>query len=151
MRKCKKCQEDKSSDQFFKDKGTASGFRNQCKSCENARTVKWRKNNKTEYNAQMAQHRRNYSKELKTQKYGITVEQWQALFDSQSGLCAICKQPETNFDKRHNKLRTLSIDHCHITGKVRGLLCGKCNNALGLFNDDPNLLDAGSHYLKNNQ
>lgn len=71
--------------------------------------------------------------------YGITEEQYQTLWFQQDGKCAICKQPS---DKR------LHIDHCHLSKKVRGLLCGPCNRGLGLFKDNPDLLIAAKDYLE---
>ena len=64
-------------------------------------------------------------KELK-KKYGITLEQYDEMFEAQGGICAICKESDIT-GKR------LSIDHDHETGKVRGLLCGKCNTRIGVL------------------
>lgn len=76
--------------------------------------------------------------------YGITVEDYNRLLGEQRGLCAICMQPET----RPNRER-LCIDHCHKTGKIRGLLCQKCNSALGYMKDDPATLQRAITYLNN--
>lgn len=64
-------------------------------------------------------------------EYGITVEQYNAMEVQQGGVCAICKQPETQ--ERNGVEYRLAVDHCHKTGKVRGLLCFKCNSAMGSF------------------
>ena len=64
-------------------------------------------------------------------EYGITLEQYAEMEAKQGGLCAICKQPETQ-ERKGVKYR-LAVDHCHKTGKVRGLLCFKCNSAMGSF------------------
>jgi hypothetical protein len=56
-------------------------------------------------------------------RYGITLDDYDAMFKKQKGLCMLCGKPEKN--KRH-----LHVDHDHVTGKVRGLLCGVCNRAL---------------------
>ena len=72
--------------------------------------------------------------------YGISVEEYEKLLQKQAGLCAICKTLPTG----HNKL---CIDHNHITLRVRGLLCTKCNFAISLFLDNPELLDAAKAYL----
>jgi hypothetical protein len=73
-------------------------------------------------------------------KYGITLEDYNQMYDLQSGVCKICGQAETN-GKR------IAIDHNHITGKVRGLLCNHCNIGLGKFFDNPQLLQSAINYL----
>lgn len=64
--------------------------------------------------------------------FGITLEEYREMEAAQGGLCAICGQPEPSFDKRTGRRRDLAVDHDHKTGKVRGLLCGHCNRAIGL-------------------
>jgi len=73
-------------------------------------------------------------------QYGISPEEYDRILALQNGVCAICR-------KKPNR-RLLYVDHCHRTGKVRGLLCMKCNSALGLYEDDPNLTEAATAYLR---
>ncbi len=75
-------------------------------------------------------------------KYGLTVEQHQALFEIQGGLCLICNE---SFGKR------VHIDHDHSTGRVRGLLCHTCNVGLGHFKDSSALLRKAAEYLEGHQ
>lgn len=79
--------------------------------------------------------------------YGISEETYISLFKEQNGVCAICKQPETHVHRKTNQVCNLSVDHNHVTGKVRGLLCKKCNMALGLFRDNTVLLENAKKYL----
>ncbi len=72
-------------------------------------------------------------------KYGLTLEQYDKLEKMQKGKCAICRSTELN--------KKLAIDHCHKTGKVRGLLCSNCNNGLGKFKDSKKLLVKALKYL----
>ena len=73
--------------------------------------------------------------------YGITPDQYEVMNNAQNGVCKICKQICPTG-------RRLSVDHSHVTGKIRGLLCMRCNNGLGSFNDNiPNIL-AAVDYLK---
>ena len=65
------------------------------------------------------------------------------LYATQKGLCAICEKPE-----RSRRYKTLSVDHCHDSGKIRGLLCSHCNRALGLFQDNAETLAAALYYLR---
>jgi|TARA_R110000868_G_scaffold26592_4_gene102215 hypothetical protein len=71
--------------------------------------------------------------------YGITVEDYDEMLESQGGGCYICGIGPVG--------RALDIDHDHRTGKVRGLLCSNHNRALGLLGDDPDLLLAAHTYL----
>lgn len=73
---------------------------------------------------------------LKSQ-YGLTLDQWDQMLVRQGGRCDICEEP--TFD--------LTVDHCHATGKVRALLCHKCNRGLGHFDDDPDRMRAAVRYL----
>ena len=69
-------------------------------------------------------------------KYGITLEQYEELFKKQGGVCALCKKPETvRRNKKTDGGERLAVDHCHDTGLVRGLLCFKCNTAIGALGD----------------
>lgn len=80
-------------------------------------------------------------------RYGITQQQFDLLWHQQEGACAICRQPAYTGTGD----RELSIDHDHITGKVRGLLCTHCNTALGMLRDNPHvILRALAYSLKNN-
>lgn len=62
--------------------------------------------------------------------YGITLEEYQQMFESQDGNCAVCGKNQSNFK------RMLAVDHDHSTGEVRGLLCLSCNSVVGLFEND---------------
>lgn len=73
-------------------------------------------------------------------RYGITFEQYQQMLIFQNHKCAICDAP--NDDKY-----TFAVDHCHITGKVRGLLCSHCNTALGQLKDSVDIAIKAASYL----
>lgn len=76
-------------------------------------------------------------------KYGLTDEAYQALLKKQRGGCAIC-----GGQSKHPKKTTLCVDHDHATGRVRGLLCDVCNQAVGLFQDSPKLIRKAALYLE---
>lgn len=67
--------------------------------------------------------------------YGISPEDYIDMHEAQHGLCAICQQPETGLNNTRTSARLLSVDHDHQTQQVRGLLCLKCNHALGCADD----------------
>jgi Recombination endonuclease VII len=74
----------------------------------------------------------------RARRYGLTLADYRALQAQQGNACAICRKVT----------RALCIDHCHVTGRVRGLLCRSCNSALGFYADDPRLLRAALAYLQ---
>lgn len=73
-------------------------------------------------------------------RFGISLDDYHALLDNQGGGCAICGNVDPYF-------KHMAVDHCHDTGKVRGILCCACNRALGGFKDDLNLLQRAISYL----
>lgn len=75
------------------------------------------------------------------ERYGITAEQYWALYEAQGGSCYICQRAT-------GKVRRLSVDHDHATGYVRGLLCRPCNTVVGRFRDDPDSFDRAAGYLR---
>ena len=81
--------------------------------------------------------RDNYYK----RKYGITLDDYNRMFAEQEGRCAICKTHQCATG------RVLAVDHDHVTGKVRGLLCQACNTAIGKLNDDPELIHKAAEYV----
>lgn len=82
-------------------------------------------------------------------KYGIDEEEFWAWWIVQNGKCFICKKNMKQPTKtRGQGLDTCCFDHCHKTGKFRALLCAGCNKGLGLFKDDPKLLENAAKYLR---
>jgi hypothetical protein len=79
--------------------------------------------------------------------YGITVEEYDILLEAQGGVCAICRKPPTMVI-RGDTVARLAVDHDHASGRVRGLLCGSCNQMLGSVDDDPERLAAAIAYLR---
>jgi len=100
-------------------------------------------------------YRANRSRSRNTQlkyKFGITLEEYNCMVQSQGGVCAICEGVnDTRRKGTHNGkdiAKSLAVDHNHKTGKVRGLLCSSCNTSIGGFKDDPVLLKKAIHYLE---
>lgn len=89
--------------------------------------------------------RRNPRKrrEALLRRYGITLERFDEMYRAQGGRCAVCG----GSDSGDSRFDTLHVDHDHETGAVRGLLCGRCNRAIGMMKDDPDRLLAAASYL----
>lgn len=75
-----------------------------------------------------------------TYKINVTIEQYFNLNNKQGGLCRICN--------KDNGSKRLAVDHCHQTGRVRGLLCGKCNSGLGFFKDNIEIISKAINYIE---
>lgn len=75
--------------------------------------------------------------------YGISLSTYNRMFVEQGGVCKICSLPQ-----KSNRNERLAIDHCHETGKVRGLLCDGCNRGIGLLKDDYRILERATSYLR---
>lgn len=82
----------------------------------------------------------------KAKRFGMTYEEVIELFEKQNKSCAICNKEQPLLS--HSGYDTLHIDHCHATGKSRGLLCTHCNTALGKFRDDPVRLRTAADYIE---
>ena len=115
---------------FRKEKNLPYGRRNECKKCNSDRSAKTQRTSKVVRNTNLLK------------KFGITLDDYNLMFTQQKGCCAICEKHQTEFDKR------LAVDHCHKSGKVRGLLCQQCNQALGMFYDNVENLKNAISYLE---
>ena len=116
--------------------------RRPCKSCGKNRAAKFFKTPAGTICTTCQAKKRSASTHARRiqQTYGLTAEQYAALLDHQGGACAICK------GRRPYRLH---VDHCHVTGRVRGLICKRENRLLALVKDDPALLRAMADYLEN--
>jgi len=175
---CFKCKEEKLIEFFYTDIIKKDGLSSYCKECRKLYVEKYYADNKNEYLEHYKKNRdkillqskkyglankekiseyakkyyelykeeyRIYQKKHNIQSYGITMNDYDNMYIEQNGVCAICGKPETRYkgDKQ-----VLSIDHDHVTGKVRGLLCNSCNTAIGLFKDDLGILASAFEYLE---
>lgn len=137
---CSKCNEVKALIEYPLRNDTGR-HRNECKECRNAYNLKlYHTNDKQKEN-----HRKASWKHQIKKNYGLTPDAYYEMLESQEGCCKICN---THIDSINTHV--LYIDHCHITGKVRGLLCQQCNSGLGMFKDDPALLEKAKEYLNEN-
>jgi F420-0:gamma-glutamyl ligase-like protein len=109
-----------------------------CKKCSSAKSKKWAIDNP---NVWERQKRKSHLKK----KYGITIDDYDKMVIQQNNSCAICEG--VLIDSRGFRPH---VDHCHETGKVRGVLCGDCNKALGMFKDSIERIQKAYNYLLKN-
>lgn len=110
------------------------------------RGAAWRKNN--------PKRLREYQVKKRLKEFGLTEETYNSLFDKQNGACAICERPLSNgftaarVDDPPKSSSIARVDHCHVSGKVRGLLCINCNTGIGHLKDSEVLLLSAVRYLR---
>lgn len=129
---CTNCKIEKPNSEFYKVKTKRRGRSYSC-FCKDCRS----KITKSDYNSSKKRRLK-----LVERNFGLNVQQYNQLYEINLFKCAICNIKEEDLDQR------LSIDHNHITGKIRGLLCSKCNSALGLFKDNNDILENAIKYLE---
>lgn len=171
MKICKTCKIEKSDDNFYIDPRYKSGHAPECKSCKVEYRKQWNKIHKESNNLKSRMYdlahpeekrirNKNYYEKNKEKSlaysriysrnktYGITEEIYNTILNKQGGGCAICGLKETAVGKITKRVKPLSVDHDHNTGKIRGLLCEKCNHGLGWFMDNKELLINAVNYLE---
>ena len=133
MKVCSKCNIGKPLDSFHKRSNRPCGVRSICKDCykQYPRELK-----------RSEGYTRNYDLQ---RSYSITTAGYNELLESQGGKCKICGVPQNTLTG-HKK--NLCVDHDHNTGKIRGIICDKCNRGIGLLNDSEETLRAALSYLE---
>lgn len=127
-KRCPRCGESKPMSEFNRDRSTASGKSCYCRPCDYARHK----------DLLGSAYYRRYRKAWELEhRYGLTLDQFHEMIRQQEGKCAICRW-EAN---------PLVVDHDHATGRVRALLCHKCNRLLGFLGNDPGILQDAVNYL----
>jgi len=103
----------------------------------------WKKNNPDKV--------RQYQRTSNLRKnFGLSLDKYEQMLKNQNNLCAICEKPETFIHHQTKEPAKLAVDHCHTTGKVRKLLCKNCNNGLGMFKDNLDVMRQAIKYLEEN-
>lgn len=133
--KCIKCLIDKPEKEMVKDIGKKVGYRKICYNCQNKRLKVYREKNRDRIK------NNSYKYNIKS-RYNLSMNEYENMKKSQNNLCKICngKNKKTTRDR-------LCIDHCHKTGKIRGLICDSCNNGIARFNEDISILKNAIKYL----
>lgn len=132
--------------EFYCQKTGKQGVFARCKQCMREEAREKYKTDPEKEKIKQANYRKNnpLANRLRLLKYryDITKEQYDQLCEKQENRCAICKTSQSDLD------RPLDVDHCHLTGKVRGLLCNKCNQGIGLLKDNVNILKSAINYFE---
>lgn len=126
MKTCSTCKVPKILDDFYKQADGYMGRHASCKDC------------RKEYGKRTYDPIRDREKRLRF-SYGIGIEDYERMLEAQNFRCAICQSLEER----------LHVDHDHVTGKVRGLLCNACNTGIGLLRDSKSILRSAIDYLEN--
>jgi Autographiviridae endonuclease VII len=151
LKTCPECGETKPREEFHKHAGHRDGLRKRCKQCVSNYARRWREANLERISTAAAEYRRANPDKCRVaqrrnglkRNYGLTVDQYDALLTEQQGRCAICggTEPGPNYAR-------FVVDHCHRTGKVRGLLCALCNWGIGYLQDNPEIMTSATVYLR---
>ena len=136
-KQCKSCEEHKPLADYAKRSASKDGLQSKCRPCRSEEQKAYRQSR----DMHLIDRERNLQKE-----FGIGLSDYEEMLAKQNGVCAICKEEETVV--RQGRVQSLSVDHCHETGKIRGLLCNSCNRALGKFKDSIGHLLAAASYLE---
>jgi hypothetical protein len=126
---CPKCEKRLTFGNFYLDRSAKSLLSSWCKECIRLRP-------------------RNRKRAKLRHRYGLELEEYNAMLKEQNNRCAICSKRETQIHRATEKVTQLSVDHDHKTGAIRGLLCSRCNKGLGHFNDEPELVATALEYLQ---
>lgn len=118
---CRDCKENKSIDSFHNSLSYVNGYNAICKIC--------------------------YKYDWMKKKYNLSKEEFDEMFKCQLEMCDIC-ETRLNINASSKEDGCICIDHCHKTGKVRGIVCKRCNTAMGFFKDDIKVMKKAIHYLE---
>jgi hypothetical protein len=173
-KKCGRCKEYKLFSEFGKHRSMTYGLSNYCRicACKSSKISRKKNYNKEDrhnkyilnkdkydesgkkYYHEHKDHKMKYALENRRKikhnnlkKYNISIEDYEEKLDKQNGVCAICECAEEAKTQDNKRIRMLAVDHNHTTGQVRGLLCTKCNTALGLLREDKSIIIKALAYL----
>lgn len=142
MKRCCTCRETKPLAAFYADPRYRDGHGSRCKDCTKTAAIKSHRDNPERTKANTKRWREKMKDQLpeyqRRRKFGIPFGTYDRMLAEQGGACAICRA----------EFPRLLIDHCHASGKVRGLLCNNCNTGIGMFSDDPQLMQAAAQYVR---
>ena len=137
MKTCSRCKKLRPDSQFWIERRRGR-LGSRCKDCTREVSREWRAKNPEFEKRRYAAIKEKTRERHLVRKYGVDLAEYERMLKEQCGACAICGKRQT---------RSFDVDHCHETGKVRGLLCTSCNRLLGHSGDNPKNLIAATAYL----
>lgn len=141
-KKCTTCQETKPLSEFGLQRGRP---RHHCKVCKNKESREWYEKNKDRKKQLSKRYRKTKKDQDLKKSYGISLHDYSGMLVKQNQSCKICNIHQDKLK------RALCVDHDHLTGKVRGLLCDTCNRSLGLLKDNIDVLKRAVKYLEDSK
>jgi hypothetical protein len=132
-KRCTKCKKLLPLPNFGKNSQAPDKLHWHCRRCISKREQRYKARTIAYSSKYRAEHKQEIRNDYLKRQYGITLADYTAMKDAQSNVCAICHKHETV--KLHGKTIDLCVDHCHTTGKIRGLLCKSCNTTLYPYED----------------
>lgn len=137
MKTCNRCKKHQPFSNFSPRKDRKNGHRSYCKPCSVNMTMEQDSKNPKAKKGRWIKY-----------AYGLSYNEYTKMLQKQNNVCAICFESEINIDPRTKEIRNLAVDHCHISGKIRGLLCARCNTTLGKCEENISILENAIKYLK---
>ncbi len=149
MKICSGCRLDLGVDAYSKCRSHSDGLQKQCKGCSARKFAAYRLRHPERRAGTVKKWKSNNEEKVRESRrkrqYGMPVGQYLEMLKKQNNRCAICLHSIENCCGK-----TLNVDHCHATGKIRGLLCKGCNMLLGYAENHPGFFDKMSDYMRNN-
>lgn len=146
-KRCPKCETIKDVAAFGANRANRDGLQTYCRVCAVETVMQSRQKDPTshrESSKRWKQENPEQAHDMHLRRtYGVEYGTYAAMLEKQGGKCAVCEAAEPGGNSKN-----FHMDHCHDTGKVRGLLCTSCNNGIGRFNHDPELLREAAAYLR---
>lgn len=149
LKKCSRCKKKKPRTEFYKNKAKGDGLKAYCKKCSKILDKDYRERNPEKIkqirktsNERHLTPTKKFNYRLRS-VYNLSRAEFDNLYDKQKGKCKLCR-------KKIKVSKSVHIDHNHKNGKIRGLLCSKCNLGLGHFQDNAEVLLRASKYILNN-
>lgn len=147
-KECRVCKVEKPETRsYFRWRNDSNKFRTECIECSEKNKKIYRKNNpdkvKATYKKTYAKRKANgkHKDSCLRNDFGITLEEYNKMFEEQGGCCKICCKHQSE------QKRALAVDHCHSSGKIRGLLCNNCNKGIGNLQDNLEILSRAFEYV----